>query len=82
MEIRIRKSRNRHGRVKIYANVQRTPEREHHTVVRLRTKGMKRWLCDCESFLFNKAGKRRHCEHLHEAKRKAMKQFNMRWSSL
>ena len=82
MRIRIRKSQNCHGRVKIYANVIRRDGAPHHTVVRLRTKGMKRWLCDCENFLFNKAGKRRHCDHLKAAKHKAMRQFNMRWSSL
>jgi len=82
MRIRIRKSQNCHGRVKIYANVIRRDGAPHHTVVRLRTKGMKRWLCDCENFLFNKAGKRRHCRHLRAAKLKAMKQFHMKWASL
>jgi predicted nucleic acid-binding Zn finger protein len=53
-----------------------------HTQVRIRTKGMKRWLCSCENFLFEKSGKRRHCRHLHEAKRAAMKKYNMRWKSL
>jgi hypothetical protein len=82
MRIRIRKSQNCHGRVKISANVIRRDGAPHHTVVRLRTKGMKRWLCSCENFLFEKSGKRRHCEHLHEAKRAAMRKFRMKWVSL
>ena len=82
MVLKIKKSSHRNGRVKIYGEVASASGPFNHTVVRLRTKGMKRWLCDCESFLFRKAAKRRHCQHLRAAKRAAMKQFKMRWSSL
>ena len=82
MKVTVSKSRNKRGRVKIYARVQRHPLGSDHACVRIRTKGMKRWLCDCANFLFEKAGKRRHCAHLRAAKLQAMKQFNMRWKSL
>ena len=82
MELSIQKSLNRHGRVKLYGSCMNALGTKKHTQVRLRTKGMKRWLCSCENFLFEKSGKRRHCKHLHEAKRNAMKRFGYRWSSL
>jgi hypothetical protein len=80
--VKIRKSLYRHGRVKLYGEVQRASSARVHRVVRIRVKGMKRWLCDCESFLFTKAPKRRHCFHLHSAKKAAMQRFGYKKSSL
>jgi predicted nucleic acid-binding Zn finger protein len=35
-----------------------------HWVVLIARRGMRRWLCDCTSFLMIYAGKRRHCDHI------------------
>jgi hypothetical protein len=35
-----------------------------HWVVLIARRGMRRWLCDCTSFLMTYAGKRRHCDHI------------------
>jgi hypothetical protein len=35
-----------------------------HWVVLIVRNGMRRWLCDCTSFLMTYAGKRRHCDHI------------------
>lgn len=35
----------------------------HHVVLIIR-RGMRRWLCDCKSFLFVFAGRCRHCDHI------------------
>jgi len=82
MELSIQKSHNRQGRVKLFGSCMNALGMKKHTQVRIRTKGMKRWLCSCENFLFEKSGKRRHCKHLHAAKLKVMKQFHMKSASL
>lgn len=60
----IRKPKSKHGAIKIYARVQRTPESDEHLVIKLRLPGMKRWICDCEDFMFRKLAKRKHCDHI------------------
>ena len=63
MKHTIRRSQNRHGRVKVYANVESRRGPFNHTVVYIRSKNFRGCLCDCKDFLFDKMGKNRNCEH-------------------
>lgn len=61
----ITRTSNKHGRVKVYAKVQsNSREGVEHTVVYIRSKNFRGCLCNCESFLFDKAGKNRNCSHI------------------
>lgn len=59
----IRRSKIRHGRVKVYASVKSQSGGPDHTVVYIRSKNFRGCLCDCKNFLFDKMGKNRNCEH-------------------
>lgn len=64
MNIQIQRSKVR-GDVKVYASVQsRSRPETQHRVVYIRNKNMRRWLCSCENFLFNRVGKNRNCDHI------------------
>jgi hypothetical protein len=39
-----------------------------HNVVFIRKGGMRRWLCDCEDFLFRAFTSRKHCRHIKKAR--------------
>jgi hypothetical protein len=61
----IKRSTKRSGRIKVYATVpSRTREGVEHKVVYIRSKNFRGCLCDCESFMFDKAAKNRNCEHI------------------
>lgn len=38
-----------------------------HTVMFIRKPGMKRVVCSCENFFYDRMQNRRHCDHIHEA---------------
>ena len=63
-KIDIKKPKSRHGPIKVYARVQRDRGSDEHLVIYLRTPGMKRWICDCEDFMFRKMARRKVCEHI------------------
>ena len=63
-KVEIKKPKSCHGPIKVYAWVQRTLESDEHLVIFLRTKGMKRWICDCEDFMFRKIARRKTCDHI------------------
>ncbi len=63
-KIEIRKPKSKHGAIKVYARVQRHSHSDEHLVIKLRVPGMKRWICDCEDFMFRKMAKRKHCDHI------------------
>jgi hypothetical protein len=63
--IRINRSNRPKGKVKIHATVFRgTQGSEQHRVIFLRTKSMKRWMCDCEDFIYRQFVDRKHCVHI------------------
>lgn len=63
-KIDIKKPKSKHGPIKVYARVQRDRGSDEHLVIYLRTPGMKRWICDCEDFMFRKMARRKVCEHI------------------
>ena len=66
MRVEIRKALplNVRNGVRLYAHVASRSRNLEHVVVFIRKAGMRRWLCDCEDFLFRGFSRRRHCEHI------------------
>jgi hypothetical protein len=71
----IRRSANRHGRVKVYGLVPSRLGPFDHTVVYIRSKNFRGCLCDCKSFMFDKMGKNRNCSHLRSLREKYGRYF-------
>lgn len=61
----IRKAeRKSKGGVRVYAAVPSRSGLGVHAVVKIRSKQFSGWLCNCHDFLFNRAGRGRHCHHI------------------
>jgi hypothetical protein len=82
MQVKLRRAIHPHSLIKFYAKVEKECGAKAHRVVRIRTSRMKRWLCDCDDFLFRKAPRNRHCSHIQATKRKMRQQFHLKESSL
>ena len=64
--ISVKKPSKRTGRIKLYATVEAdNPQAAPYNVVFIRTKGMKRWMCQCPDMLFRRIAKRQVCKHVH-----------------
>lgn len=70
MNLEATKSKVR-GAVKAYARVEsRSRPGVKHIVVYIRTKLFRGWLCQCENFLFDAAGRNRNCDHIKAVRQK------------
>ena len=61
-----------HHRVRVWAYVpSRSRVNLNHLVAFIRTKNddVRRWVCDCEDFMFRQIGQRRHCNHIKDVRR-------------
>jgi hypothetical protein len=69
MIISFKRSQQKNGKVKAYAKVQSHVGGAVYSVVYIRTNGRQKfrgWICDCESFLFQKFARNQHCKHIDE----------------
>jgi len=72
----VRRSTNRHRRVKVYASVpSRSGVFSAHIEVYIRSKNFRGCLCDCLSFMFDKMGKNRNCGHIRSLREKYGRYF-------
>jgi hypothetical protein len=52
--------------VKLYAKVMSAFGEDIYTVLYIRTKNVRRWMCNCSTFMYRQFGKGRNCKHIRE----------------
>jgi hypothetical protein len=82
MIINLRRAQSKHSRIKLHADVKRDSSEMFHKVVFIRTKDMKRWLCDCTDFMMRRVSRRRHCVHIKAVRAEAQRILSLKESSL